>query len=71
MDEPVQLIGQSSNIVNLVADDKAYDADKIAFIPSFYVSGDAVWVVCAVLHFYTILLCRRVVILIGEVGRPC
>ena len=34
LDEPVQLIDRSSNILNVIADDKADDADKIASITS-------------------------------------
>ena len=34
LDEPVQLMDGSSNILNVIADDKADDADKIASITS-------------------------------------
>ena len=34
LDEPVQMIDRSSNILNVIADDKADDADKIASITS-------------------------------------
>ena len=34
LDEPVQLIDRSSNILNVIADDKADDADKITSITS-------------------------------------
>ena len=53
MDEPVQMIDRSSNILNVIADDKADDADKIASIISGCKSNDSVWVVCEVLHCYT------------------
>ena len=49
----VQLINRFSNILNVIADDKAYDTDKIASIISDFESDDYVWVVCAVLHCYT------------------
>ena len=49
----VQLINRFSNILNVIADDKAYDTDKIASIISDFESDDDVWVVCAVLHCYT------------------
>ena len=32
LDEPVQLLDRSSNILNVIADDKADDADKVASI---------------------------------------
>ena len=34
LDEPAQLIDRSSNILNVIADDKTDDADKIASITS-------------------------------------
>ena len=34
LDEPTQLIDRSSNILNVIADDKTDDADKIASITS-------------------------------------
>ena len=34
LDEPVHLIDRTSNILNVIADDKADDADKIASITS-------------------------------------
>ena len=53
LDEPVQLIDHSSNILKIIADDKANDADKSASITSDFESNDTVWVVCAVLYCYT------------------
>ena len=57
LDEPVQLIDPSSNILNVIADDKRDDEDKIASIISDFESNDSVWVdtdaVCGVLHCYT------------------
>ena len=53
LDEPVQLIDHSSNILKITADDKANDADKSASITSDFESNDTVWVVCAVLYCYT------------------
>ena len=42
LDEPVQPIDRSSNILNVIADDKADDADKIASIISGCKSNDSV-----------------------------
>ena len=42
LDEPVQPIDRSSNILNVIADDKADDADKIASIISGCKSNDTV-----------------------------
>ena len=42
LDEPVQLIDLSSNILNLIADDKADHADKIASITSDFESNETV-----------------------------
>ena len=42
LDEPVQLIDRSSNILNVIADDNADDADKIASIISDCKSNDTV-----------------------------
>ena len=51
LDEPVQLIDPSSNILNV--HNKADDADKIASIISDFESDGTVWVVCADLYCYT------------------
>ena len=42
LDEPVQLIERSSNYLNVIADDKADDADKITSITSSFESDDTV-----------------------------
>ena len=42
LDEPVQMIDRSSNILNVIADDKADDADKIASITSGFESDHTV-----------------------------
>ena len=42
LDEPVQLIDRSSNILNVLADEKADGADKIASIESVFESFDTV-----------------------------
>ena len=52
MDEPLQMIDCSSNDLNVIADDKADDADKITSITSGFENNDTVWVVCTVLYFY-------------------
>ena len=44
------MIDHCSNILNVIADDKAVDADKSASITSDYESDDTVWVVSAVLY---------------------
>ena len=36
LDEPVQLIDHSSNILNVITDDKADDADKIISVTSSF-----------------------------------
>ena len=53
LDEPVQLIDPSSNILNVIAHNKADDTDKIASIISDFESDGTVWVVCADLYCYT------------------
>ena len=53
LDELVQLIDPSSNILNVIAGDKADDGDKSASITSGFGSHDTVRVVCAVLYCYT------------------
>ena len=42
LDEPVQMIDCSSNDLNVIADDKADDADKIASMTSGFESNDTV-----------------------------
>ena len=44
------MIDHCSSILNVIADDKAVDADKSASITSDYESDDTVWVVSAVLY---------------------
>ena len=53
LDKPVELIDRSSNILNVIADEKRDDTDKVASIISEFGSDDTVWVVCAFLHCYT------------------
>ena len=52
MDEPVQMIDRSSNILNVIADDRADDADKIASITGGFESDYTVWVADAIQYCY-------------------
>ena len=52
LDEPAEVIDRSSNILNVIADEKRDDADKVDFESDFESDG-TVSVVCAFLHCYT------------------
>ena len=52
MDEPVQMIDRSSNILNVIADDRADDADKIASITGGFEIDHTVWVADAIQYCY-------------------